>query len=252
MSDKWTTIPIHEWEERKRTDLIQDAGELIEMDRKVVRAIVESEFENLPALISNFRDKKMKVKKGLAELRVLEGIDDSAKELLLKVQKTLPTDEIIEKLEKRTGEGASFYELSEQEASKYGDDLFYSWISHYDFIRNIFKVNTVILGTKIPNPLRQYIIEARDCFALFQHNAVVSMCRTILEAAAKDICERKGFFDSHNKIREINPKIFNQLITAIASGKLRKRAVKIYFRDACPVVHGNRAIDADEALRVLQ
>lgn len=82
---------------------------------------------------------------------------------------------------------------------------------------------------------------------------MISLCRTILEAAAKDLCERKGLFEkAGDKVVEINPKIFNQLIKAVASGSLKRRAVKIYFRDACPVVHGDRLVDGAEALRVLR
>ena len=101
--------------------------------------------------------------------------------------------------------------------------------------------------------LRLFIDEARNCFALEQHNAVISLCRTILEAAAKDLCERKGLFEkATDKVVEINPKVFNQLINAVATGSLKRRAVKIYFRDACPVVHGDRLVDGAEALRVLR
>ena len=65
----------------------------------------------------------------------------------------------------------------------------------------------------IPESLCQYILEARDRFALQQHNAVVSMCRTILEGAVKDLCEKKGFFEPQEKnVIEINPKVFNQLL----------------------------------------
>ena len=79
------------------------------------------------------------------------------------------------------------------------------------------------------------------------------MCRTILEAAAKDICEKKGFFRSYGEnVIEINPKIFNQLISAISSGNLKRRALRFYYRDACPVMHGDRSVTSNEALKTLQ
>jgi len=240
-----------EWRRKLKTTLIQDASSLIEADRKVTKAVVQSDFKNLLNLILEFRDKKIKVQKGLAELGVVEDADESEKEVLVRIQRKFPTDSVIEQMERKVD--VSFYELSYDEATEIGFDLFYSWISHYEYVRDIFKVNTLILRTKIPEGLRQYILEARDCFALQQHNAVVSMCRTILEAAAKDLCEKKGFFEPHGKnVIEINPKVFNQLIKEVSGGKLKKRALKIYFREACPVVHGDHSISGDEALRVLR
>lgn len=239
--------------DRILNQLIQDASDLLDADRKVVKALVESDLENLPTLLSEFRDKKVRVQVGLSYEPVVEGVDDSTKELLARVQRKFPTDNVIEELERKSGEDTSFYDLSEEEISEIGSDLFYSWISHDEFVRNIFKVNTLIFRTTIQPALRLYILEARNCFALEQHNAVMSLCRTILEAAAKDLCEREGFFEPHgDKVIEINPEVFNQLIRAISSGKLKRRAVKIYYRDACPVVHGDRSVNADEALRVLR
>jgi len=234
-------------------ELIQEASALIETDRHVVRAIVEGDFDSLPTLIAEFRDKKIRVQSGLSKLSVIEGADDSTRETLSRVQREFPTDSVLKKIESSDEEGDSFYELSDQEASDIGSDLLYSWISHHEYVRNIFKVNTLILQTTIPSALRQYILEARNCFALEQNNAVISMCRTILEAAAKDLCEKKGFFEPHGeKVIEINPEVFNQLIKAISKGKLKRRAIKIYYREACPVVHGDMSVKADQALRVLR
>jgi hypothetical protein len=237
--------------QKLRTTLIQDASALIETDRKVTKAVVESDFNNLINLILEFRDKKIKVQKGLAEFGVVEDADGAEKEVLVRVQRKFATDSVIEQMERKAD--VSFYELSYDEATEIGFDLFYSWISHYEYVRDIFKVNTLILRTKIPEGLRQYIMEARDCFALQQHNAVVSMCRTILEGAAKDLCEKKGLFGLYEKnVIEINPKVFNQLIQKVSAGKLKKCAFRIYFHDACPVIHGDRSMNADEALRVLR
>lgn len=235
------------------TKLLEDADLLIRLDREVVKAVVEGNFEALRVLLSQFREKKIGVQAGLSQLPVVEGLTGDERELLARVQRPFPTDNVIEQWGKEIGEEGSFYDLSEEEVSDLGSNLLYSWISHYEYVRNIFKVNTLILRTTIPPSLRQYIFEARNCFALEQHNAVISMCRTILEAAAKDLCEKEGFFEPHgNKVIEINPEVFNQLIRAISSGKLKRRAIKIYYRDACPVVHGDRSVNADEALQVLR
>ena len=234
-------------------ELIHDASELIVLDRQIVRSVVESDFDKLRDLILDFRTKKISVLKKLSDLGVVEGINEKTKDILDRVQRKFPTDSIIEQIEAASEESFSFYELSDDEAQNIGSDLLYSWISHYEYVRDMFKVNTLILRTIIPAELRKYVLEARNCFAFQQYNAVISMCRTIIEAAAKGLCEKKGFFKPHGeKVIEINPNVFNQLIRAISKGRLKRRAVRIYYREACPVVHGDRLVNSDEALRVLR
>jgi len=233
--------------------LIEDAAALVEADRRVVEAVAKSNLDTLKTLVANFRDKRVQVHAGLTALSTVEAVDHQTQELLSRVQRKFPTDRLIEVLAKRNSDDAWFDEVSDEEVWDLGHQLLYSWISHYEYVRNIFKVNTVILTTTIPSTLRVFIDEARNCFAFQQYNAVISLCRTILEAAAKDLCERKGLFEkAGDKIVEINPKIFNQLIKAVATGSLKRRTVKLYFRDACPVVHGDRLVDGDEALHVLR
>lgn len=234
-------------------ELVNDASELIVLDRQIVRSVVESDFDKLWDLILDFRTKKIRIKKNLGDLGIVEGINEKTKDILDRVQRKFPTDNLIEQIDAGSEESVSFYELSDDEAQDIGSDLFYSWISHYEYVRDMFKVNTLILRTKIPAGLRKYILEARNCFAFKQFNAVISMCRTIIEAAAKDLCEKKGFFKPHgDNVIEINPEVFNQLIRAVSKGRLKRRAVRIYYREACPVVHGDRSVNSDEALRILR
>jgi hypothetical protein len=233
-------------------NLVQLATLLIETDRKVVKAVVHSDFENLPSLLSDFRKLKIMIQKCLCQVGAIECVDDKAKEVLLRVQKPFPTEAVLSEIERKSGNDISFVDLSDEEIWDLGSDLLYSWISHDEYVRNIFKINILIFRSSIPTGLRQYILEARNCFAFEQHNAVISMCRTILEAAAKDICEKLDLFKPYpENVIEINPKVFNHLIKSISKGKLKKRILGIYFRDACPVVHGDRSVTADEAFRVL-
>ena len=235
------------------TRLLHDAGSLVQLDRQVVKAVVESNVEALRSLLPKYREQKIRVQAWLSQLPAVGGVTDDESELLSRVQREFPTDSIIRQLEPETRKEGSFYELTDEEISELGSDLLYSWISHYEYVRNIFKVNTLILRTQIPPALMKYVGEARNCFALEQYHAVVSLCRTILEAALKHICEEKDLFEPDGeKVIEINPSVFNQLLRAVSSDNLKKRAIRLYYRDACPVVHGDRIVDANDALRVLR
>lgn len=244
---------MNSYKELRTNELIQQAKKLIDLDKKVVKAFVEGDFDNISSLLYEFRDTKISVLKNFSELSVVENVDDETRLVLDRVQREFPTDNIIHRLESETESDSPFFELSWEEADEIGSDLMYSWISHYEFIQALFKVNTLIFNATIPSVLRTYINEVRYCFAFQQYNATISLCRTILEAAAKDICEKKGFFKPYgDKVIEINPEKFNQLIKTISKGELKKRAVKLYYREACPVVHGDRSVTSDDALRILQ
>lgn len=233
--------------------LVEDAHALVEADRRVVEAVAKSHLDALDSLVEEFRRKRIQVLAGLAAHPALEAVDPETQRLLSRVQGKFPTERLIEAIEEGESDLNWFDTLSDKEVWDLGSHLLYSWISHYEYVRNIFKVNTLILTAKIPSVLRVYFDEARNCFALQQHNAAITMCRAILEAAAKDLCERKGLFQkASDKIVEINSKVFHQLIKAVAHGSLKKRAVRLYFHDACPVVHGDRSVGPEEALRVLR
>lgn len=236
-----------------KKELLQQAKALISLDKKIVKAAVESDFEKIPSLLSEFRDTKISVLKKFSELSIVENTDDESRQILERVQREFPTDNIIRHVENNSDIDSKLFDLSWEEADEIGSDLLYSWISHYEFVRDLFKVNTLIFQATIPASLRQYINEVRNCFAFQQYNATISLCRTILEAAAKDICEKKDLFNPlGDHVVEINPEKFNQLIKAISRGDLKKRAVKLYYREACPVVHGDRAVTSDQALNVLK
>ena len=233
--------------------LIEEACALIDADRRVVEAVAKSNLDALSNLLDDFGRKRIRVLAELAAHPAVEAVDPQTQELLSRVQGKFPTERLIETLTGGNSDLNWFDELSDTEQWDLGSELFYSWFSHYEYVRNIFKVNTLILTAKIPSALRVYLDEARNCFAFQQHSAAIAMCRTILEAAAKDLCERKGLLQKESdKIIEINPKVFHQLIKAVARGSLKRRAVRLYFHDACPVVHGDRSVGSEEALRVLR
>lgn len=120
-------------------ELIQQAKTLIALDKKVVKAIVESDFEKIPSLLSKFRDAKILVLKNFSELSIVENVDDESLQVLERVQREFPTDNIIRHLENSSETDSKFFDLSWEEADEIGSDLLYSWISHYEFVRDLFK-----------------------------------------------------------------------------------------------------------------
>lgn len=64
-------------------------------------------------------------------------------------------------------------------------DLLYAKFSHYEYVRNLYEINSLILTRRVPRNIVIYISEARYCFAFEQYNAVYSLSLTILEITLK-------------------------------------------------------------------
>jgi len=236
-------------------ELIQLAMQFRAANKSVVKSIVEGRAAELPNLLCEYVRLKKEIKTSLATLPVTQIQDEEARELISKVSQETPleADKIIKLLEDQSGESLELEDLDDDEIDELGSKWFYSWISHYEYVRSLYQVGSLIVGFRVPEILQTYVREVRECYALQQYNAVIALCRTILEASAKDLCERKGFFQKlGSNVVEINPKVYNQLISAVARGPLKKRAVRLYYRNACPVIHGDRVVNADQSLQVLR
>jgi len=236
-------------------ELIQDALAIKAIDQSVVSAIADGDFESLSSLIKQFRELRVRISARLAASSAVKIANDEAKAVLQGIDagQRFHADDVISVLEEHAGDLGCLQDLTEKEIDEFGRRLFYNWISHHDYIQDIFKISTLIVGVELPGHLKTYLMEAKNCYAFQQYNAVLALSRTILEASAKDLCFRLKYLDENGAaIIAIDPTVFNQLIGAVASGVLKGRATRIYYRDACPVVHGDRVVTQHEAARIFK
>jgi hypothetical protein len=236
-------------------ELRQLALQLRAANKSVVKTIVEGRLSEIPELLGEYARLKKEIRILLASFSVTQIQDQEARELILKISQGTPleADKIIKSVEDQSGEALELEDLDDDEIDKLGSEWFYSWISHYEYVRNLYHIGSLIVSFRVPETLQIYLRELRECYALQQPNAVIALCRTILEATAKDLCERKGLLHKlGSNVVEINPRVFNQLISAVAPAKLKKRASRLYYHDACPVIHGDRVVNADQSLQVLR
>jgi hypothetical protein len=258
-------------------ELIRLARELQCNNKAFVKAIIEQRFdEDFYALgPTHFRIKR-EIKSLLACSPVTQIGDVEARELVLKVSQGFPfeIDKYItrvleaEQAENRSAAHrsdapltlAKLEELDSSELLQLGAEWFDWRLGPDEYARKLYQVGSLLLTCQIPHNLQTYVTELRECYALQQYNAVKALCRTILEATARDICERKGLLSSMvatpcpscgHREDPFNPKIFYHLLKRVSQGKLRGRASSIYY-DACKVIHGERIVNADEALNVLR
>jgi len=121
--------------------------------------------------------------------------------------------------------------------ARLGQELLYSWFNPAEYAASLIEAKVLITPFHVPAELREFIEEARQCYALGQHAAVQSLSRTVLEAAVNDVGVRTGKLPreavERDMFREYPPKkrIFS------VGGDL---AGQIYdhYTNLCRVVHG--------------
>ena len=95
-------------------------------------------------------------------------------------------------------------ELSDDEIDSLESDVFYSWFSGYDYVRDLYCVGTLIAGVgELPSSLSLFVDELRQCYVFQRYLAVYALCRTVIEITARDIYKKNDLDDpkSENRIR---------------------------------------------------
>jgi len=174
--------------------LTQQALRLKQLDQEVVKSVVEWRTDDLFDFLNEFNELKKDIRLSMIDASVIKIDNAMAQTVLQRVSLGPPfqTDRVIEAM---TGERHSDFEMagfSDGELWDLGDEHFYSWFSHYEYVRAMFEIGALIIGISIPKEIDRYVSEVRRCYAFQQYHAVYSMCRTILEAAVRHKCQTQG------------------------------------------------------------
>lgn len=138
--------------------------------------------------------------------------------------------------------------ISDEEMEQLEIDYFYSWISGHDYIKNLSEIGNLVLGTDIPDNLKQIVEEARKCLALEQYNAVYSLCRTILESCMRDISFIKDEIPEEDRnLKSIDfynkHKIGDIINYSTSDETLRKDIRLLYFNGFSELIHGFKTVN---------
>jgi hypothetical protein len=230
-------------------DLQSDALRLEELNRFMVKAVIDSDMDALNKLLPEYIEVRKRVKTQLMDNPAPQIHNRKALDVLqqLSEDKTLAADRIVSKLEDTMDVSGQLMELTEEEIETLGIQKFYSWFSHYDYIQCLYEIGSLILGITVPPHLRQFVSEAKECYAFQQYNAVYSLCRTILEASVKHICEKCGLLrDRTGKVITIESYRWDDLKNKAAVGDMRDNAGRIY-QETSTLIHGRKTITPKEA-----
>jgi hypothetical protein len=149
---------------------------LKEYNRQATEAFIKWDTESLTVILSDYISLKKSIRINDIDSHILNIQDSEVKDIYEQVFiNRLHIDQIIESID------------TEEPIDNLNDDeienlsgLLYSKFSHYEYIKNLYEINSLILTRRVTRNIESYISEARYCYAFEQYNAVYSLCRTIL------------------------------------------------------------------------
>lgn len=133
---------------------------------------------------------------------------------------------------------------------KAGMGLLFDQIRPEDYLVGLAESGILLLpiGLQIPEHLRSFFDEARQCYALGRFIAVQSMCRTILETTVNEVgvlagewTKKQLYTPRFRKAYAFKDKV--GLVAGTASPKICE-----LYTDLCSVVHGETTSAIDGAL----
>lgn len=240
------------------SELINDALRLDELGRSIAKACIEWDPTKLGVLIEEFFQAKNRISASVIAHPVVQlpGTSNAkAREIVMRVaaRQSLPIEESL--LARLVD-----CELDEEQLEEIGTEELYSWMSHVDYARGLYKAGALVVGCgSIPDGLRTFVGEARQCFAFQQYNSVCALCRTMIELSVKDIATAYGVLPAdrdnitHLASRGQIPlsKLIGELTTIPAFRHLRDDLHQVRIATNA-IVHGSRSVDEPEAAATLK
>ena len=133
---------------------------------------------------------------------------------------------------------------------KLGMELLWGSVSPAEYVTSLAMVDALITPSSIPAGLKQFLSEARECYALGQSAAVQSLSRTILEAAVNDVAVRTGKIPpeaiEQDMFTEYPPRKRIRLVSGTSFEVMYE-----HYGDLCKVVHGLSTISSHGPLHAL-
>lgn len=230
----------------------QDAIKLKKTDKEVVKNIVEGKMDEVIETLTAFMSIKKKIKKDLMECSIAHIPNSESRDILKKIQQNelFQADKILQSIEDTTGEPINYEDLEEDDIDEL-KDILYVWFGPDEYVRDLYQIGTLIAGLSVPDFLKTYVSEARQCYAFQQYNAVYSLCRTIIESAVRHRCQRKGIIRHQEKMSDMINYKPSELINKSTKGALRERVKEIYT-DTSALLHGRKTVTQHDAITMFK
>lgn len=234
--------------------LEEDLLRLKELDRNVVRAVGESDFNALSTAVNEFVPLRKRLTSQMLEESVVTIADNGARATLRAISdgNGLPADGIIARLLESSSSGGGLEKFDDHEVQELGEHLFYSWFSHYEYVHGLSELRPMILRAGSSDAVSRLVAQARSCYAFQQYDATYGLCRTVIEASVRDICMRRQLLsDLGPNVIPLERHSWATLRRKVSSGQLEERLRDLYA-ELSVLLHGRKSVASEEARRAFQ
>ena len=232
-----------------------DILKLAELDQQVTQAVIDVDAAELGRVLDAYIELRASLKKQALDEPTILVRDEVACEKLrqLMSSKGLPSDRMLTKLQEITGTDLTIDEFGEADIEELGVERFYSWYSHNEFVRALAELRPLILQYDVSDRVKRLVWQVMRCYAFQQYDAALGLCRTLLEASMRDICEQKKLFPNKSEEDVLYKYIhWNKLRNRVCCGELNEK-LKGHYKRLSEVLHARRrettAMHVREAFR---
>ena len=228
--------------------LQDDALRLIELGRQVDRAIKDlrkDNFNEFVRALAGYVTLRASLQRRMLDEDVDSSEDSRARDVLHKIAtgEGLEADRFVKAFGEITDNPdlAAFGELDDAKMEELGSDLFYSWYSHYEYVEALGELRPLIPGCDVSPTVKRLVGEARQCYAFQQYDATSTMCRVLLEAGTRDICEQLGLIRRSSKsYKDDWSRLLGKVTFELGIEEALKKKLKRLYGDLCTVAHAER------------
>lgn len=232
-----------------------DLLQLAALDQQVIHAVIDEGQTGLKNALADYLTLRKSLRTRLLDQPTASIESIGAAEILRKIcgGDGLATDKLIERLSSASDPDRPLNDFDDEELASLGSDLFYSWFSHYEYIAGLAELRPLVIRSSVAEAVSQLVRQVKDCYAFQQYDAAYGLCRTVLEASARDICVRRRLFPGLND----NEILFEEipwgqrsgqpdgLRDTVSSGLVRERLKNLYH-ELCSVLHGRKTVTRNE------
>jgi hypothetical protein len=240
--------------------LTEGAKELKDLDKEILKDIIELRHEQIFGHIEQFTEKRQALRKDLLHFSSYTIENQETREIIDKVLDCheFNADQVLKSLLAQTGKTdiektvEEFNALSNEDLVDLAHEHFYSWIGPVGIAERLYEMGALVLSAQPPANLKKYVTEALWCYALEQYLAVYSLCRTILEISIRELGQEIGKLPKDKG--NLKPKIlrvFQDMKRLVVPIEMVKEVDEIYL-PACGLVHGTATVGPKEAKEMLR
>ena len=162
--------------------------------------------------------------------------------------------------------------LNDDEISGLESDVFYSWFSGYDYVKELYNVGTLIAGVgDLPSHLSVFVDELRVCYVFQRYLAVYTLCRAVIEISIRDLYKKNNLDDQKSVnycqveklISQADPKFrfpnhdptlyqMIKMLTTLHSYEYLTDTLDDIRKETNPIVHGNIDVNGYKPMEIIR